>query len=63
MGSEDVGYKKPNRAIFEYALVKAGSPASRCVYIGDRMDNDILPAKRVGMKTIHMVQGIGPHCC
>lgn len=63
IGSEDVGCKKPNRAIFEVALEKASSLASDCIYIGDRMDNDIIPAQEVGMRTIQILQGLGPHRC
>ncbi|MBF0818041.1 HAD family hydrolase [Streptococcus acidominimus] len=61
--SEEVGYQKPNRALFDYTLRQVKSPAGDCLYIGDRMDNDILPAKRVGMRTVHVLQGIGPHHC
>ncbi len=25
------------------------------------MDNDILPAKELGMRTVHVLQGIGSH--
>ena len=29
------------------------------VMIGDRLDNDIVPAKRAGMKTVWVKQGLG----
>ncbi|MGT2799406.1 HAD family hydrolase [Streptococcus marmotae] len=61
--SEEVGYKKPDRAIFDVALKQVATPAEECIYIGDRMDNDILPAKAAGMRTIHLLQGMGPHDC
>lgn len=61
--SEEVGYHKPDRAIFDATLRQLQIPARDCVYIGDRMDNDILPAKKVGMGTVHVLQGIGPHYC
>ncbi|MGT2716304.1 HAD family hydrolase [Streptococcus respiraculi] len=61
--SEEIGYKKPNRAIFDVALADANCRAEDAIYIGDRMDNDILPAKAVGMRTVHILQGIGPHDC
>ncbi|MBF0778960.1 HAD family hydrolase [Streptococcus cuniculi] len=59
--SEEVGYRKPDRAIFDYGLRQAESPARNCIYVGDRMDNDILPAKELGMRTVHVLQGMGPH--
>ena len=27
--------------------------------IGDRLDNDIFPAKKLGMRTVHIKQGFG----
>ena len=50
---------KPDIRIFEYALDKANcSPQETCM-IGDRLDNDILPAKSLGMKTVWIKQGFG----
>ncbi|RRD32567.1 HAD family hydrolase [Streptococcus minor] len=34
---------------------------SRSIYIGDRVDNDMVPAKKLGMKTIRMKQGLGQY--
>jgi polyol permease family len=42
-----VGIEKPNEKIFQYALDKAGIPASRAVHVGNRLDSDIRPAKRL----------------
>lgn len=47
--SEEVGLSKPDTTIFTLALQKANIPADRVVYVGDRYDNDILPAKSLGM--------------
>ena len=46
--SEEAGAKKPSRAIFDYAVCKAGTEASRCAMIGDDMDNDVLAALDAG---------------
>ena len=35
----------------------AGCGAQEAVMIGDRLDNDIFPAKKLGMKTIWIRQG------
>ncbi|MGT2755554.1 HAD family hydrolase [Streptococcus ovuberis] len=61
ISSSDVGLKKPDPAIFQCALTLAGIPAQQAVYIGDRVDNDMIPAKCVGMKTIRVRQGLGKY--
>ena len=50
--SVDAGHLKPHPAVFELALRWAAVPASRCVAIGNREENDIEPARALGMKTI-----------
>ncbi|MEE4312405.1 MAG: HAD family hydrolase [candidate division KSB1 bacterium] len=46
------GHSKPDPRIFTYALDKAGCAAEESIMIGDRIDNDVVPAKALGMKTI-----------
>ena len=60
-GSGDVGVSKPDPAIFSYALEMAGCEARQAVMIGDRLDNDIYPAKKLGFVTIWAKQGLGGH--
>jgi polyol permease family/HAD superfamily hydrolase (TIGR01509 family) len=55
-----VGIEKPNEKIFQYALDKAGIPASRAVHVGNRLDSDIRPAKRLGLRTIWILRGDAP---
>ena len=55
--SAELGVAKPDRAIFDKALEMAGCKAQEAVMIGDRLDNDIIPAKKLGMKTIWIRQG------
>jgi FMN phosphatase YigB (HAD superfamily) len=50
--SVDAGHLKPHPAVFEMAMRIAGSPAERCVVIGNREENDIEPALALGMRTI-----------
>jgi HAD superfamily hydrolase (TIGR01509 family) len=50
--SVDAGHLKPHPAVFEMAMRWAGSPPDRCVVIGNREENDILPALALGMRTI-----------
>ena len=50
--SEEAGYRKPDRRIFEKALALAGtSPAESC-FIGDSWNVDIVPAAAYGMKAV-----------
>ena len=56
-GSGDVGMSKPDPAIFHHALGEAQIDATECVYVGDRIDNDIAPAKALGFGTIRYLAG------
>lgn len=55
--SAELGVSKPDGAIFGKAFEMAGCTAQESVMIGDRLDNDIIPAKRLGMKAIWIRQG------
>ncbi len=48
--SSEYGRRKPDPAIFHYAARLANVPVSQCVYIGDRIQRDILGAKRAGFQ-------------
>ncbi|MBD3287509.1 HAD-IA family hydrolase [candidate division KSB1 bacterium] len=50
--SAAAGFSKPDMRIFKYALQAAGCQPQQAVMIGDRIDNDIIPAAALGMKTI-----------
>ena len=50
--SGSIGIKKPDHRFFETILANADTRASEAIMIGDRLDNDIIPARRIGMKTI-----------
>ena len=49
--------KAPDPEIFKLALERAGCALSEAVMIGDRLDNDIRPARLRGWKTIRVAQG------
>jgi HAD superfamily hydrolase (TIGR01509 family) len=55
--SFELGLEKPDPAIFQLALHRAGCAASQAVIIGDRLDNDIRPARLLGWRTIRVLQG------
>lgn len=50
--SEKVGVKKPNPAIFEYALEITGADVKTSLMIGDNFEADILGALEVGMQVV-----------
>jgi HAD superfamily hydrolase (TIGR01549 family) len=50
--SEVVGIRKPDPALYRWALAEAGCAPEEAVMVGDRADNDIAPARSVGMWTI-----------
>ena len=55
--SEEYGLGKPNIEFYRYALKKMNLKGEEVVYVGDRMDNDIIPASKVGMHTIRILRG------
>ncbi len=57
--SWEAGFLKPDPALFRYALSLAGCAPEEAVMIGDRLDNDIFPAKALSMKTVWLRQGFG----
>ena len=59
ISSWDVKVMKPDIRIFKHALDKANCIPQDACMIGDRLDNDILPAKSLGMKTVWIRQGFG----
>jgi putative hydrolase of the HAD superfamily len=48
--SSEYKRRKPDPAIFHYAARLSNTPASECIFIGDRISRDILGAKRAGFK-------------
>ena len=61
ISSAEEGVSKPDKRIFEIALSRANCNPEYAVMIGDRIDNDIVPAKKIGMKTVWIKQGFGKY--
>lgn len=57
--SDEVGVSKPDPRIFELALEQLGVKPREAAMVGDRLDNDIGPARRLGIWGIRMWRG--PH--
>ena len=55
--SAGLGVAKPDPAFFTAIAELAGLPPARIAYVGDRVDNDILPAVAAGMVAIHLRRG------
>lgn len=50
--SEQVGVRKPDKAIYEHTLDLLGLPGEDCVFVDDHAQN-LPPAKALGIRTIH----------
>ena len=57
--SWEAGVLKPDPALFRLALREAGCAPEDAVMVGDRLDNDVAPAKALGMGTVWIRQGFG----
>lgn len=55
------GVAKPSAGFFENVVEAAGVPAQNILYVGDRIDNDIEPAHRAGLRTALIVRGPWAH--
>jgi HAD superfamily hydrolase (TIGR01549 family) len=46
-----VGYSKPDRKFYDFVLTAVNLQPNETIMIGDRLDNDIIPSKNLGMST------------
>lgn len=51
------GVEKPSPAFFAKVVEAAGMPAEWIAYVGDHLDNDILPARAAGMTAVFIDRG------
>jgi HAD superfamily hydrolase (TIGR01549 family) len=57
LGAGDIGMIKPDTRIFLRALNHLKVEPEHALMVGDRIDNDVVPAKMIGMKTLHLKTG------
>ena len=62
VASAEEGVSKPDPRIFRIALDRVDCKTDEAVMVGDRIDNDILPANKLGMTTVWIKQGLGGLC-
>jgi len=55
--SADWGAAKPDPAFFRAVIDAAPCDAAQIIYVGDRLDNDLKPAKAAGMRTAFIRRG------
>jgi HAD superfamily hydrolase (TIGR01662 family) len=55
--SDSLGVRKPDPAFFAALTELADCAAGEAAYVGDRVDNDVLPARRAGMVAVHLRRG------
>lgn len=51
------GLRKPDPRAFQAAAEALGVSPAACIMVGDRIDNDVAPAKALGMATIQLRSG------
>jgi len=56
--SEREGLRKPDVRLFLRACDALQVEATECVMVGDRIDNDIVPARTLGMRTVLLRSGL-----
>jgi putative hydrolase of the HAD superfamily len=50
--SDETGYNKPHKVMFETALKSLGGKPSEAVHIGDLLETDVAGAQSIGMKIV-----------
>ena len=55
--SDEVAVRKPNSLLFSLFLDRFNLAGNEVIYVGDRLDKDILPAKTSGMLTVLIHRG------
>jgi HAD superfamily hydrolase (TIGR01509 family) len=59
--STEWGVEKPDPAFFERVAEAIAEEPARIAYVGDRVDNDVVPARAAGMLAVHLRRGPWGH--
>ena len=52
--SDEIGIRKPDPRIFQYACKQMGFKEEECIYVGDSYDRDVLGALNAGLDAIYV---------
>lgn len=55
--TDEIGIRKPSPKLYSAAADEIGVPVKNCMMVGDRLNTDILGAKKAGMATVRILQG------
>ena len=55
--SDEIGIKKPNPELFNYCLKKFEVKGQETIYVGDRIDKDIIPANLNNIYSVYLHRG------
>ena len=55
--SDELGVAKPDAAFFRRCCELLGAPPGEVAYVGDRVDNDVLPAAAAGLRAVWLRRG------
>ena len=55
--SDEIGIKKPNPELFNYCLKKFEVKGQETIYVGDRIDKDIIPANFNNIYSVYLHRG------
>src|SRR6185295_4412912 len=57
--SAEAGVSKPSPEIFMQALERIGVPTQEVLHVGDSLEDDVLAARRAGLRSVHLVRSGG----
>jgi len=55
--SDEIGIRKPNPKLFDYCLKKFQLTGEETIYIGDRIEKDIIPALLNNINSVYIHRG------
>jgi putative hydrolase of the HAD superfamily len=55
--SDEIGIRKPNPKLFDHCLKRFGVLGQETIYVGDRIDKDIIPALLNNINSVYIHRG------